>query len=191
MRRIPWFLVLSRAALAPVVVALAFAGWRGAIVACMAYALVGDVADGKLARRLGTATDRLRKADSLADLAFWAGALAAAWILEPAGCGRHAVWIALVLALEGAGHAVSWWRFGQGPANHAWASKAWGILLCASLTAVVGWGAFGVLFGLTIAVGILALLDGLAILLLLPEWRRDVPSFWSALQARRRARTEG
>lgn len=187
MRFVPWLLVLSRVALAPVVVLLALAGERGAIVACMVVALVGDVADGRIARRLGVATDRLRQGDSLADLVFWLAALAAAFVLESEALARHAGWILLLVGLEGAIHASSWLRFGRGPANHAWSSKAWGILLCASLVAIVGRGVLGPLFGLAIAVGVAAQVDGLAIVWLLPEWRRDVPSFLSALAARRRA----
>jgi len=190
-RRLPWILVLSRVALAPVVIGLALADARGAIVAAMAWALAADVADGKIARRLGVATDRLRRADSAADLAFWLAALAAAWMLEPEGFGRRAPWIVLVLALEGALHATSWLRFGRGPASHAWSSKAWGLLLCASLVSIVGLGRFDPLFAPTIALGIVSLLDGLAILLLLPEWTRDVPSFRSALALRRGHRGSG
>lgn len=187
MRWLPWFLVLARAGLAPVLIVLAFAGARGVLVACIVFALVGDVADGKIARRLGIATDRLRKADSLADLVFWLATLGAAWVLEPDELSRHAGWIAALLLLEAALHAVSWLRFGQGPANHAYASKTWGLLLCASLVAIVGWGVFGPLFWATIAVGLVAQLDGVLIVALLPEWRRDVPSFWQALAARRGA----
>jgi len=191
MRRLPWILVLSRVALAPAIVLLALAGARLAIVLAFAFALVGDVADGKIARRLGVATERLRKADSQADLVFWLAALAAACLLEPAGLRARAAPIALVLALEAATHVVCWLRFGQGPANHAYATKLWGILLCASLVAIVGWGVFDPLFTLTIAIGVVSLLDGLAIVLLLPAWRRDVPSFRTALALRRRARAEG
>lgn len=187
MRHLPWLLVLSRFALAPVVVGLALADARGAIVGCMGFALVGDVADGRIARRLGVATNRLRQADSLADLAFWLAALAAAWQMETAALSRHAGWILLLLGLEAAIHASSWLRFRRGPANHARSAKLWGIVLCASLIAIVGWGVLGVLFALAIAVGLVAQLEGLAIVWLLPAWGRDVPSFRSALEARRRA----
>lgn len=190
MRRVPWLLVLSRFALAPVVVALALGGERGAIVACMLFALVGDVVDGKLARRLGVATSRLRKADSLADLAFWLAALAAAWVLEASALAPHAVWIALLVALEAAIHASSRLRFAQAPANHAWSAKLWGIVLCASLVAIVGWGRLGLLFGLAIGVGLAAQVEGLAIVWLLPGWRRDVPSCFHALAIRRGAARE-
>ena len=171
--------------LAPAVVLLALAEQRIAIAATLVYALLADIADGKLARRMGVATARLRQADSGADVVFWSSVLVAACLLEPEGMRVRALWIVLVVALEVAVNATSFVRFGRAPANHAYAAKLWGLVMCASLVAIVGVGHFGLLFGLAIGAGVIAGLDGIAILALLPAWKSDVPSAFSARRMRR------
>jgi len=182
---LPWSLVASRIVLAPLVVVLAVRGHRRIVVACLAYALVADVADGMIARRLGVATPRLRQGDSAADVLFWSAALVCAFVAEPDAMWARAGWIAVVLAFEVAVNATSFARFGRAPASHAYLAKLWGLVMCASLVAIIGWGQLGALFWSTIVIGIAAGVDGVAILLLLPAWRSDVPSSWSAWQLRR------
>lgn len=87
---IPWSMVCLRAALAALV---PLAAWRMAapqvLLGCMiATGFLSDVYDGILARRWGTDTDALRLADSIADVFFYAGVLAAV-LLRHAMVLRH------------------------------------------------------------------------------------------------------
>ena len=96
LRTIPLLLTALRALLAPVMVALALSRpsmssapfmpdtpSMPAFGACLIAAFLSDVFDGIMARRLGIATPRLRRLDSLADSLFYASAAFAAWHLYP------------------------------------------------------------------------------------------------------------
>ena len=77
--RLPLFLVVLRATLAPVVVLLALYQPSGAaFAACLVAALVSDYFDGVIARRLGVATPDLRRMDSAGDSRRWNSAAIAA-----------------------------------------------------------------------------------------------------------------
>jgi phosphatidylglycerophosphate synthase len=73
---LPFALATVRLVLAPVML-LGALFWPNAtsFFACLLLGLVSDIFDGVLARRLGVATDRLRRFDSVTDVAFY-GAMA-------------------------------------------------------------------------------------------------------------------
>lgn len=73
--RVPFLLTALRAALAPVMIMLALNSPASAGFAiCLIVALLSDIFDGKIARRLGIATPNLRRLDSIADSIFYAAA---------------------------------------------------------------------------------------------------------------------
>ena len=192
-RRIPLLLTASRAALAPVVVLLAFAGSRSsppgtAFAACLVAALLTDVFDGILARRLGIATPTLRRLDSIADTLFYLAAALAAWHLYPAAIRSRLVPIAILAALEIARYAFDAVKFRREASYHMWSSKLWGVALFAGFFSLLALGADGVLLTAAVVLGIVADLEGLAISMVLPDWRSDVPTVLHAIRLRREAR---
>jgi CDP-diacylglycerol--glycerol-3-phosphate 3-phosphatidyltransferase len=187
LRRVPIALVAMRLALAGIVL---LAGLRfplpSVFAGCLAGALVSDILDGVIARRLGVATQRLRRLDSLVDTLFYACALAAAWILHPELLRPHAAGLAVLLALELARYVLDWSKFGKEASYHMWSSKIWGLLLCAGMWSILVEASGGWPVSLAIAWGILADLEGLAISIALRSWRSDVPTLIHALRLRRR-----
>ncbi len=184
--RIPWLIVCSRLLLGPALIVAAARsapGW--ALVAMLWAAVVGDILDGIIARRLGVATDLLRRCDSQADMAFFLCAAAACFVRAGGALRWWLPWIAALFALEAACYAVSYARFGREPCTHSYSAKAFGLALLAALTGALGWGTAGVLFGVMVGVGLLAQADCLLIGLTLRAWERDVPSCWHALRLRR------
>jgi len=183
--RVPLALTALRAALAPVVVGLALA-WPlpWAFGACLAAAFVSDVFDGIVARRLGVATPGLRRLDSLADSVFYVAALFAAWHLHPDALRAQGPALALLGALELTRYAVDLRKFGKEASYHMWSSKAWGVALFAGFLALLALGEARWFVPAAIWVGVLADLEGLAISLVLREWRTDVPTLWHALRCR-------
>jgi len=77
---------------------------------------------------------------------------------------------------------VRW--YGREASYHMWSSKVWGIVLFAGFFSILAPGHDGFLAALPIYVGIVADLEELAISLVLPEWRADVPSLVHAMQYR-------
>jgi len=185
LERVPLALTALRAALAPVVVALALA-WPApwAFGACLVTAFVSDVFDGVIARRLGIATPGLRRFDSLADSLFYVAALFAAWHLHPEALRAQAPALALLGVLELTRYVVDLRKFGKEASYHMWSSKLWGVALLAGFLALLVFDEPGGFVPAAIWVGVAADLEGLAISCVLSRWRTDVPTLWHALRLR-------
>jgi CDP-diacylglycerol--glycerol-3-phosphate 3-phosphatidyltransferase len=120
-RWIPLFLTALRAALAPVVVALAIvAPSKAAFGSCLVAALLSDVFDGIVARRLGIATPGLRRLDSVADTVFYAAATFAAWHLYPEAITRRTVPLVALALLEIGRYAFDAAKFRREASYHMW-----------------------------------------------------------------------
>jgi len=184
--RLPLLLTALRAALAPLVVLLALvAPLEPAFALCLTVALVSDIFDGVLARRLGVATPGLRRLDSVADSLFYLAATFAVWHLAPAVIARRWAPLLILAALELARYAVDWVKFRREAAYHMWSSKAWGLALFCAFMSVLAFGVDGLLVDAAIGIGIAADLEGLAISLALTRWHNDVPSLVHALRLRK------
>jgi phosphatidylglycerophosphate synthase len=192
LRQLPLGLTVLRALLAPVVVWLAVSAPRPwAFALCLVAAFVSDVFDGVLARRLGLATPNLRRLDSVADSLFYLGCLYAAWHLLPAAITTRADALMVLWALELARYAFDAMKFGREASYHMWSSKLWGIALFVGFFGLLVFGWDGPAMTAAVWLGILADLEGLAISLVLPTWRADVPSLLHALQLRRSGQGAG
>jgi CDP-diacylglycerol--glycerol-3-phosphate 3-phosphatidyltransferase len=179
-------MVALRAALGPAIAVMALLAhpeaWLGAMIAA---GFLSDVYDGILARRWKTDTDALRIADSAVDMVFYLGVLAA--IVErhwPAL--RERAWLLIaVLALEGIRMAFDWVKFRRMASYHSYTAKAWGILLAAATVALLCFDRWYWILTLALVWGIVCDLEGLAMSLILPEWRRDVKTLRRALELRK------
>lgn len=184
---IPWSMVLLRASLALLV---PYAAWRIAepqpLLGCLiAAGFLSDVYDGILARRWGTATDALRLADSVADIFFYLGVLAAI-LLRHGPVLRHRLGLLLaVLALDVGRMLFEFARFRRIASYHAYSAKAWGILLAAAALALLCFDGAYWLTTLALAWGLVCDTEGLVMSILLPRWVRDVKSLAHALKLRR------
>ena len=185
MNSLPLLLTVLRAALAPVVVLLAlFLPLQPAFAACLVVAFLSDIFDGVIARRLGVATPRLRRGDSLADSLFYAAACFAVWHLQRAALAARWLPLAVLAGLEAGRYALDFFKFRRETAYHMWSSKLWGIALFAAFLSLLAFGTDGWLVDAAIWLGIVADLEGLAISLTLGRWRADVPSLCHALRLR-------
>ena len=188
-RRLPLLLTLSRMALAPLLATLAVA-WpsRAALGACLAAAFLSDVFDGVFARRLGIATVALRRLDSAADSIFYLAAVFALWRLHPAVIGDHLGALSVLFVLEVGRYALDFAKFGRAASYHMWSSKLWGIALFAGFFCLLVLGKDNVVVSFMVYLGIVADVEGLAISLVLREWRADVPSIVHAMRQKKVAR---
>ena len=184
-RRVPLSLTIARALIAPVVVLGALYHPSPTLFAgCLIFALVSDVFDGIIARRLGIATPRLRRMDSVADTIFYVSALFAAWHLHAAELRRHLAPIVVLLLLEMARYAFDYLKFRREASYHMWSSKFWGLTLFFAFFMLLARNTGGWPLSLAIYAGIAADIEGFAISLILRAWRADVPSFVHAMRLR-------
>lgn len=192
--KLPFALIVLRFLLALLCLSLALIGrtrpvpgWE--FVAILIAAILSDIFDGVIARRVGVATALLRRFDSQTDLVFWLSATAATLALHPDLVRRHAAEFMILITIEAGCYAVSVRRFGREACTHAFSAKAYGLGLFIGFTAMLGFGVGGPPVHLMFALGLLSGLDVLAILLLLPDWGHDVPSSYHAWLIRQQARS--
>jgi phosphatidylglycerophosphate synthase len=183
---LPLALTALRAFLAPFIVLLAIA-WPNEMMFGMLLlvALLSDVFDGVIARRLGIATPTLRRLDSIADSMFYLCAMFAAWHLHKSQVSEYLIPLAVLLTLELARYAFDYAKFRREASYHMWSSKAWGLALFFCFLSLLSFGKGGWPIALAIYLGIAADLEGLAISVVLKKWRTDVPSIFHAIQLRR------
>ncbi len=186
---IPLSLTVLRLILAPLTFALAaFAPSPAGFAVCLIAALLSDIFDGVIARRLGVATPGLRRLDSIADTLFYAACIGALWLLYPRTLAAHAAPLLVLLGLELLRYAFDLLKFGREASYHMWSSKLWGLLLFLAFFSLLVLAHDGWLVDAAIAAGIVADLEGLLISWVLPRWRSDVPSVFHAGRIRRAAR---
>jgi len=182
-KHIPLILIGFRLCLAAVIPGLAlFLGdnSRPVILALIYLGLFSDIFDGIIARRAGVATARLRRLDSQTDLVFWLSVGISTWILFPAVISANYIPIAAIFIMEGLCYLTSIIKFGRETCTHAFLSKLWGITLLIAFTSLIGFGIAGIPFMLAIVAGLLSQVDVILIILILPEWTHDIPSFYHA-----------
>lgn len=177
-------LTLLRLALAPGLVLLARTDAPGlALALALVAGFVSDVLDGVVARRAGAVTPLLRRLDSVVDTVFYLGVAYATWHRHPAALRALAVPILIVIGAEALNYAVAYARFRREASYHARSARLWGLLLFLALFVLLATGD-AVLLPVALAAGVVAQLETLAITLVLPQWRHDVPSVWNARRVR-------
>lgn len=180
MKALPPALIGLRAVLGPVMILGALQNWPGAVlVAMLAAGTLSDIFDGIVARRIGTATPRLRQADSAADAIFWVCVLAATEHHTGGFLLRHAWWLAGAALSEAACYALSFWRFRRPPAIHSYGAKLWGLLLFAGFAALLDGAPSARFINFVIGFGILVNAECAAILALSKDYPVDVKSVFS------------
>lgn len=188
-RFVPLALTVLRAALAPVVVTLAiYFPAPSAFGACLISALLSDIFDGMIARRLKIATPSLRRLDSIVDTAFYLAASVAVWHLYPQAIIKRLLPLSALAFLEVARYGFDMAKFGRETSYHMWSSKLWGIALFAGFFCLLVLGKDNVVVSFMVYLGIVADVEGLAISLVLREWRADVPSIVHAMRQKKVAR---
>jgi len=183
----PWLLIGVRLLLAPAIVTMAFHRWRGVPLAfAIVGALLSDVYDGVIARKLGVESTGLRRADSIADTIFYGAAAMSAWILVPKVVRSMLGVLTLLIVLECLRYAFDYRKFRREASYHSYSAKLWGLVLATALVLQLAFNVAGGLLRIAIWIGVLSDIEGLAISIILPVWARDVRSFAHALRLRKR-----
>lgn len=188
MKTIPYILIAIRFILAPIIISLAnFKGEESSflILSLMYFGLLTDIFDGIIARKVGVSSEKLRRLDSQTDLVFWLSLGFAVYLLNPELIKTEWKGIVLLFTMEALCYIVSWLRFGKETCTHAWLSKLWGLSLLLTFTFLIGFQETGWTFDLAVVLGFISHVDVILIIVLLPKWQYDVPSFYHAWKIRK------
>jgi len=181
-------LILFRLVLVPIILGLAYfigENLKNAILTLMYLGLISDIFDGIIARKKRISTEKLRRMDSQADMAFWLSIGIATWFLYPKLLADNEVFILAIIALEITCYVISFVKFKKETCTHAFISKLWGISLLVAFTSLIGFEHAGIPFAVAIIIGFLAYIDVILILLILPKWAHDIPSAYHAYLIRK------
>ncbi len=183
---VPWAMVWLRVLLCPVIVWAAHRGWDGKWLGLIVLiALLDDIYDGILARRWGTDTEALRRADSAADTVFYLGVALALWLRQTQLLRGNWRLLAALLILEVLRHLFDFAKFRRAAAYHSYLAKLWGLVMGIAVVAVLSFGGPRWLVWVSLLLGIAANVEGLTMSLLLPQWRHDVKTLAAAWRLRR------
>jgi CDP-diacylglycerol--glycerol-3-phosphate 3-phosphatidyltransferase len=179
--RVPAALVGLRFTLAPLLLWDALdrqTGWL--FVAVYGVAVLSDIFDGIIARRLGVSTIRLRQADSWADICLYLVIATSAWLVYPQVIRDFQVPLLVAIAAQLTLFTTSLVKFRQFPSFHTYTAKAWGLALLVATISLFGFGYTPPLW-LAIVFCLVNSLEEIAMTLVLPEWQCDVLSIFHAL----------
>ncbi len=184
---IPSILVGLRFAIAPLLLMDALDG-NTTIWFIVGYvtAVVSDIFDGIMARRLGVSTPQLRQADSWADFLLYVCIAVSACLVHPDTIHQFQVPLLIAIASQLALTMTSLIKFGKSPCLHTYTAKIWGLTLLVATVGLFGFGYANLLWG-AIALCLINSLEEIAMTLILPEWQYDVLSIFHAMQLREKA----
>lgn len=188
MRALPWILVWFRLLMGFLLLIDALDGSTGwPFVLGLGAAILSDILDGILARRLGVASVALRQADSWVDAALFVLVAAAAWLAHRPVLLAHGRLAALMLALFALSQIPSYLKFGRAAAFHSYSAKAMGLAFLLAGIFLFGLGRAGWPLDLALVVAIISHVERILIALLLPAWQTDVAWTGTAYRIRKEA----
>jgi phosphatidylglycerophosphate synthase len=180
----PNLVTLSRLIFVPVLLALAYVGAANAFLALLCISLVTDILDGKLARRLGQASEFGARLDSWADFATYGAVVVCAQWLRPDLIRDEAPYFWLLAASLVVPKVYGFLKFGKLTGYHTRGSvlSAYvvGIAIVTALADLAAWP-----LRLAALFVVLPTLEDMAITTVLPRQVTMVPSLRRALELRR------
>lgn len=183
-KSIPALLVALRVVLAPIIAWLLTqhrAGFAGGLYIA---AVLSDIYDGVIARRLGVVTLRLRLADGCADLWLYLCLLVGLWSGYRTLVAPLARPFAMAMILQVLSWAFCFWRFGKMTSYHSLLAKLTALSLLAGILALLF---VGTPIPLTMALWILvaSLIEEIAMTAISRRYHHDVWNLAAALRLRR------
>jgi hypothetical protein len=137
-----------------------------------------------LARRWGCDTAAVRLFDSMADTVFYVCVAVALWIGERQVWRHNAGLLAALVTLEAMRFGLDFAKFGKPASYHSYLAKSWGLVMAIAVVAVFVSQRANPLLSVALVIGIVCDLEGLAMSLMLPVWRKDVKTIWMAWRLR-------
>lgn len=184
LRRLPNVLTSLRIAVIPALVWLAATRRHDPFAALMIACLLGDIADGILARALRATSELGAMLDSVADTLLFFTAAYGAWVFYDDALRAHPVAFALVPALWIIENVAALLRYGRLSSFHTYLSRiaAYALGFFIGLLFLTGFKAW--LLYVALAFLLVATFEEFALLFVLPQWTADVRGLWWVLRSR-------
>jgi len=145
--------------------------------------LLSDVLDGFIARILDQSSEEGARLDSYGDILTYLSTPMAAWWLWPNMIKEELYYIiaAIIIYILPAFFALI--KFGKLASYHTWITKISAILMSAGVILLLGFEK-PLLFHMVIYFLVLEMLENIAITMILPKPKSNIPSFWHAWKAK-------
>ncbi len=188
---IPFMLVGLRFAIAPLLLLDAVQDHQTRWLFLILYiiAVLSDIFDGIIARRLNVSTQKLRQADSWADVCLYLSVALSTWLVYPQVILEFRMALIVAIAAQIALYLVSLIKFKQPPSFHTYTAKIWGLTLLVATIALFGFNYSKTLW-LAIILCVVNSFEEIVMIFILPEWKCDVLSIFHAIQLRQTLRTK-
>lgn len=187
---IPNFLSGLRLAAVPVLLVLAWFGSASAFLVLFVCALLTDLADGYLARKLHQESELGARLDSWGDFALYMTTPLCAWWLWPELIVREAPYVMAVVASFTLPILAGLIRYRRLTSYHTWGAKLSAVLMGVS-TFLLFAGGPAWPFRFSTAVLVITQIEEISITVVLSEWRSNVPSLWHAMRLAGNERKNG
>lgn len=184
MINVPNSLSCVRLTFVPVLLWLAWFGYSKPFFVCLILSVLTDAADGFIARRFNQATSLGAKLDSWADLSTQLSLPFCGWWLRPEVVRAEASFLASGIFFYFAAIIIGFMKFRRLTSYHTWGGKLSAVAVGAAVIVFFANGP-GWLLRIAMPIVIVACLEEIAITVVLPVRRANVPSFWHALRMRR------
>jgi CDP-diacylglycerol--glycerol-3-phosphate 3-phosphatidyltransferase len=171
-----------RIAAAPLLVVLAVNGAERPFTWVLIPALLSDIVDGYLARRLGLTSVLGAMLDSIGDLLLFLVSVVGIWCFHPDLLLQHRVAGLLLVTLWVGEPLVAIARYGRVSSFHTYASKVAAYLLGIMIGVLFVWGPSTPLLYTAVAAGVVASVEELVLIGLLPSWRANVRGLYWVLR---------
>lgn len=188
MVNIPNLLSCLRLAIVPLLAVLAWNGRERLFFGFFLAALLTDLFDGYLARKLKRESELGAKLDSWGDFALYMTVPVCAWLLWPDLILREIVFVSIVAGSFAIPVTIGFIKYHRLTSYHTWGAKFSAVLLGISAPLFFV-GASPWPFRISTFVLLLAELEEIAITAVLPRWRANVPSLYHALRISRQERS--
>jgi len=174
---IPNLLSALRIASVPLLLWLAWLGAKNLFIIVLALALLTDLLDGMLARWLNQRTELGARLDLWADAGVFLSLPITIGLLWPEMLRREVWFVGAALAAYALSAGIAFRKFGGLASYHTWLGKSANVgLAIGALATMIGWAEWPFRAGILLMN--LAVIEEIAISLVLKSRRSDIPSFW-------------
>ena len=177
--KIPNLLSGFRLLAAPVMLFLAWIDQPVGFLVLLAITLSTDALDGYLARRQSWQSELGTKLDSWGDFTTYITVALGAWWLWPDIIRREAIFVGLALGGYLVPIAIGFAKYRRLTSYHTWAAKLSAVVMSIAALLLfltdIAWP-----FRCAAILMVLEAVEEIAITLILPEWKSNIPTLWHA-----------
>lgn len=183
--KIPHALLYSRLVVAILIIVFSFTSISPMVIVGLSiYAILSDVFDGIIARRLNVSNSEMRKLDTKIDTVFWFSCLFYICITKSCFLKAHLFQIFILVFSELIIIVFGFLKFQERISYHTIFSKFWALLLLWFFIELLLNNSVGYSFTISFWYGIFVQLEILLIAIILKDNQTDVPFITSAMKLR-------